>query len=508
MALAVLATVGVVSGGLAIGSRNDAPPPVGGNLGNLWVIASDSPNGTCTRNATPETLAAAQAANRQCNPNDDVTDGVFDIAYTNAANSGDTVCVAAGSYGLQNVKFHSGKTTPATVIEGCEGTDPTVLSVIVGQSNGSTQPHAVTFKDMAITGSACNQAVFVYYGSNGASKVADQATDITFDNVKIAVGKPTCGPVVEIFSSLRVSIINSIIGPACCGNQADGVTTNNSPVGIRFGADTANSYPVNTDPVIRNNLIQGITRNCLDWLTGYGSCPQSTCINTNEACHADAIQIWGTQNLVVDRNRIYHNEINGLFLDSTAMMTDGTVSNNMIGDIIRGATCFDVDGRGIRGVWNIINNTCTIAGGDGYNIAWAKDDPDGIGPGQSMEQGGADWNWKGNIGSIHIAAGVTPTSCDAGTTGVFTFSYNTWSTDNGGHTGCGGNETIGDPTFVNAALAPANTMNLALSGAAGVADNKIPTATCSGFVTTDIDLVTRPQNSGFCDAGAWERLQP
>lgn len=68
---------------------------------NVWSEPDNTINGTCTRNATPETLAAAEAALRVCNPND-YAGGSIAGAYV-AANTGDTIGMAGGSYASQEV---------------------------------------------------------------------------------------------------------------------------------------------------------------------------------------------------------------------------------------------------------------------------------------------------------------------------------------------------------------------------------------------------------------------
>jgi len=494
MALAVLATVGVVSGGLAIGSRNDAPPPVGGNVANLWV--NTSAGGSPSRCSSPCAYVAANAF------------GSYDAAYQ-AASNGDKICVNTGSYGGQQIQYKAAITAEVTIDGDCNGTSRTNVNVTqttIGQANGSAQTRFVTMKDMSLNGAASVQAVFIYYGSNGASKLSDMADHITFDNVNICYERATTGPCFEAYSTDAVTVKNSTIGPACCGLNSGGVETN-SPVGIRFGADTVTGggFPVNSGLVIHNNLIQGLYTDCSKWLTGHGSCPQATCTDALDLCHNDGIQIWGASDMTITNNRIYHVGINGIFLDSTALMTNGTIANNMIGDILPdprngfGENCFDIDGRGILGTWQIINNTCDP--GDVFGLSWA----------QTMDTNNAVWNLKGNLGTISLATTASdPNGCTAGTTGVFVYSYNTLSPDDGQDraNGCGGNETTGPATFVDGtSVAPTNTMNLALSGANGPADNKIPPATCAGFVTADIDGVSRPQDTN-CEAGAWERAQP
>jgi hypothetical protein len=312
--------------------------------------------------------------------------------------------------------------------------------------------------------------------------------------LNIAVGQPSFSPVFEVIAGVQgLTIEDSTIGPTCCGNNSSGVETG-SPVGIRIGtADRAPTWPVNADVVIQDNLIQGVTTNCDEWLDGYGSCPQSTCTNAGDLCHNDAIQVYGSDRLIVRRNTIYHHGINGLFIDSTDPNTDGTVENNMIGDITAGSsgfgheTAFDMDGRGIRGTWTIRNNTTNQC----FCWSWAS----------SMDTNNAVVVAQGNVGKWRVDdTNGGYDNCTGNAVGVFTFSYNTFTA---GGNGCGGNETSGSATFVDTATAPANTMDLHLSGGTGNADDKIP----SCFVSTDIDGTARPIDTN-CDAGADERDTP
>lgn len=95
----------------------------GGSFGvtdaNVWAIPSDTPDGSCTRSSTPETLASAEAAGRQCNPSDN-TGGVLPAAYV-AANPGDTVGLNSGTYDAQT--FDSSDAKSGTGIE-CDSIAP------------------------------------------------------------------------------------------------------------------------------------------------------------------------------------------------------------------------------------------------------------------------------------------------------------------------------------------------------------------------------------------------
>jgi hypothetical protein len=452
---------------------------------NLWI---DADGGTCTRSASLVAYVDAAACS------------TVSAAYTAASNTaGDTICLKPNSYGSQTLPRIAGKTTPNAVFIGCEG-GVELLSLTVGADTGATQPCCATFKDMAINGSGAVKAVFIYWGSTSA---ASRAADLTFDNVAVGVGKATQGPLFEAFNVLRLTVKNSTFGPACCGNGADGTTTVGSPIGIRVGtADRTPTWPTNTDVVIDNNLIQGITRSCTQWLAGFGSCPQSTCVNTGDLCHADAVQIYGSDNLQVTDNQMYHNEVQGLFIDPTDPH-GGTVliTNNIIGDVmddtiaepdVGAVTGISLDGSAMTGTWTLAHNT--VMSSEVIFLVNAH-----------LLPGGFTMNVEGNVGNWSVSDNLVENTCIANTSGKFTFDWNVWGGQSASATGCGGNETVGVPAFVDTALATANTMDGHLTGAAGIADENVPVANgCGTTVPFDIDLVARPQGTD-CDSGADER---
>jgi hypothetical protein len=64
---------------------------------HIWVISSNSPDGSCTRSASPVEYEAAIEQSKVCNPNDDHLDGVFNAAYQ-AALAGDMILIRGGLY--------------------------------------------------------------------------------------------------------------------------------------------------------------------------------------------------------------------------------------------------------------------------------------------------------------------------------------------------------------------------------------------------------------------------
>jgi hypothetical protein len=359
------------------------------------------------------------------------------------------VCVAAGSYDRQTIPYVAGRTTPNVIFQSCGGT-ATVLAVAVGANNGRKQPCCVTFRDLTITGSSSANAVFVYWGSAQASSAAH---DVIFDNTRLAVGRATPGPVVEAYGTRRLTIKNSTIGPACCGNNGSGNAAG-SPVGIRLAVADKN-FPLTRDAVIDHNLIRGITRKCAYWLAGYGACPQSSCTN-EELCHADAIQIWGATNTTITRNRVYNNEIQAVFFDPTAPLTNGRVENNLIGDVIDGSCGICFDGRGTHGKWTIRSNT--LQGTAQIQVVNVAALPSGT-----------RFAITGNLGNILTSAQITGTDCYSGAPNTFIYAYNVWAGAGSSSRNCGATDVAARPTFVNADRAPQATMDLRLArGSAGI----------------------------------------
>ena len=214
-------------------------------------------------------------------------------------------------------------------------------------------------------------------------------------------------------------------------------------------------FPLTRDAVIDHNLIRGITRKCAYWLAGYGACPQSSCTN-EELCHADAIQIWGATNTTITRNRIYNNEIQAVFFDPTAPLTNGRVENNLIGDVIDGSCGICFDGRGTHGKWTIRFNT--LQGTAQIRVVNVAALPSGT-----------RFAITGNLGNILTSAQITGTDCYSGAPNTFSYAYNVWAGAGSSSRNCGATDVAARPTFVNADRAPQATMDFRLArGSAGI----------------------------------------
>ena len=273
--------------------------------------------------------------------------------------------------------------------------------------------------------------MFIYWGNEQA---ASSAHDITFDRTRIAVGRPTTGPSIEAYDTRRLTIKNSTIGPACCGNDENGNAAG-SPVGIRLGVADVN-FPLTRDAVIDNNLIRGITRNCAYWLEGYGSCPQSNC-TAEDLCHADAIQIWGATNTTITRNRIYNNEVQAIFFDPTAPLTNGLLENNLIGGRDRRQLrhLFRRP-RHVRALDDQVNTLQGTAQIRVVNVAALRPER------RSRSQE--------TSATSSPRQQTTGTDCHSGAAGAFTYAYNAWAGAGSSSTNCGATDTVARPTFVDA----------------------------------------------------------
>ncbi len=407
-----------------------------------------------------------------------------------ATQAGDKVGVRGGVYGVQTITRANCNPSSPITFEAVSGDTPILAGLTVGQNDGGSQPGNLTFRGLTITGSSSTTAVFVYWGNTSPSS---SAHDLVFDNDRIAVGQPTRGPAIDAIGVQRLTIRNSTIGPACCGLNSSG-SPNGSTVGIRLGVAGPN-YPRSTNVVIDNNLIQGITRSCSYWLNGYGACPQSSCTDST-ACHADGIQIWGADTVSITRNRIYNDEVQGIFVDTTALNSNFDIVNNMI-STVNGSAAIAVNmggGNSAGGTWNIKFNSTP-------NVVI-------VGP-FAGAQAGTVVNLVGNTGYFLLPDTTgNAASCSSNpSTVTIHYWYNQWRNpfDVGGTntSSCSVfDSNNASQSFVNTSRAPNAGVDLH-SREPWAGKDFVPTSVSGGCPATDIDGTVRPVGSA-CDAGADE----
>lgn len=299
------------------------PPPTPPNdIANLWVIPSDTPNGSCTRSAALETLASAQAAGRHCNPNDDTTNGAFNAAYRSASDAGgDLILVMGGTYGAtQSLVRDSGKDNAAvTTIRVAPGQAVTTAGLFFGaepdNSECDTTPISRSGADnVVVDGDNRMSPAWLQFMCIGG----DPTENVTVKNMKVGIDGA-----VFIKGAIGITMQNVEIGPVCC--TADGI-------------QMTRSLP-NFDP--NNILLDGlyvhdIVRVCSEWPANAGPCPQPE----SPTAHTDGIQVGSGHNVTIRNSRwyaiphqqIFFNCING------GSFSNITIENNMAAEKVAAAS--------------------------------------------------------------------------------------------------------------------------------------------------------------------------
>ena len=281
---------------------------------------------------------------------------------------------------------------------------------------------------------------------------------------------------------------NEVIG-TCCG-----LTTANSPEGIRIGKPSGGA-PNATGVQIDGNTFQYVLRNTAYWPTALlGPAPDSSCLVSS--CHADAIHVWGLSDSEINGNKILNSEVQGIFVEDTASSVNSnlTILNNEIA-VVGGSAAMNL--KGISGNWKIAFNSTA------NNII--------VGYGFPVAAPGTHVTFTGNDSTLLMTnSSGNNAGCDDGSPAnvTITYAYNVWrpSVAGGDTVGpCDGTDVAATPAYVDTNLAPATTVDLHLSGAVSSADNFVPATICNALTTTDREGTSRPQNTGFCDAGAYER---
>jgi chitodextrinase len=307
----------------AAGNASAASAPVSGQTGacssgpvaQVWV---DTSGGTCTRQLTP--LAYGALADAAACPS-------LRAAF-NAASSGDSIGVEAGSYGASQTTISYRSSITSTVTFFPDGGTVTFAAPLCFGNDSSTRcdgvisdaPSWVTLDATAGSGTfVYKQGLDEYYRSR-------QGTHIT-----VVGGHSAAGSV--FYSPDTLTLRNLEIGPSCC--SADGLRIGWGNVG----------RPIDHNVTLDGLYIHDIARRCAAYPgqstdgIGPSTCPGDT------TAHVDCVQFMGGDTLTITRNSLYNCATQGLFLGGSA--TSGAPA---------GTTCVDTSVGCYAGTILIQNN--------------------------------------------------------------------------------------------------------------------------------------------------------
>lgn len=437
LATVAVATVAVGGAALIPGVVTDSSSPGGANL---WV---DTNGGTCTRSSSAMEYSDAAAC------------ATFDAAYQ-AASSGDTVLVRAGTYSFQTINVASPNKTSTVVIQAVEGA---TVDVAGARINGADY---VTLQDLVNTQS---QSPFSM-NDDGAGNDPDNNT---FKDLQ--------GPWFDILGGSN----NTVSG----GDYGDCV------------ADASNS--------------------CTGRLTGDGQMIDGVTIHnitsSNETVfHPDGTFVRGCTSCVIRNSTYYNNQITNIRIQNCCGLSNNNgleIYNNQFGFEFQNWSAgsgFSAPGwSGIQNdtetpslviAFNSFASTCTegsIRCGSG--IRCTGDDSGGK-TGSNCGTSSSPALIYGNLTAINSI-----TSC----VGNSTQSYNVRRKYNIGTTLCGATEVLVTTQFPYTTEPPSagdGAIDFTVTGSTWSGDEMVSSALCSNY-PTDINGASR--TTGVCDAGAFER---
>jgi len=333
------------------------------------------------------------------------------------AQSGDTVLVAGGSYGSQQLLFDPGKGSEPVTFRAAPGQTVMINGVLElgGNCGGDcgAPPH-----DLVLDGISASGGLRTWYnGGKGAD-------NLLIENAKYASGVGLGGGAGITLSSTRnVTVRNVEIGPMCCGSLSGGF---NSLVGIVLGKGEATPNPANI--TIDRVYIHDIERKGAYWpASGYGPPPAPDCPTTYDSCHGDGIQAYGGDNITIKNSRFYNNNSQQLFLGTAngGTFSNWTIENNMISSPSEGGSCgicgSAAAGVAFSGFFHIYYNSLAPPGAQIRFTPAAAINPS------------ANFDVRGNIG-IH------PQPCALA--GTWSYRYNLWWTGENNDT-CGPGDILG-----------------------------------------------------------------
>jgi hypothetical protein len=293
------------------------------------------------------------------------------------------------------------KTARPVTFQSCGGS-VTIASISLGEYRTDIPPPS------NLTFAKGSGSVSVPGGISGRYTRNTASQNVALKGLDLCVDAYIDGICVDLHSVRNWTISNNTIGPMCCGVGAGDV------VGIRV-AITA-GQPKNSDVTIRGNLIRGILRYCNYWPSSvHGPCPGKTA----PAVHVDGIQMWGTSNVTIDRNRLYNVSVQGIFVSSAAGIGSNdklTITNNLIGlspDTSERAIELKLDTS------SSLTGRNTIA----FNTTPDRIELDGL----ATQTGNPSVDIVGNVAQVYTASSPPdgPGYCFRGVSGVtLTYRYN------------------------------------------------------------------------------------
>jgi hypothetical protein len=422
----------------------------GGGSGeaNAWVT---SVAGSCTRQASPVTLATAESNGWTC--------GTYDAA-NDVCQGGDTVRVKDGStYGGQTLSGSNSRSSDCLFKPETDG-DPIAI-------NG-----AMTFNTAGrISMTGMHQTIDTTNYANLLNLTG--AANVTIDDhtaTKVEIGDGASTVLVE----------NSDFGPCI----ADYDTTNNGVCNNRV-TGTANGV------TIEDSELHGNGQRCT-----------TDCGNPANIPHSECLAIFGSSNVTFRRNKFYDCGDTAVVLIQSSGGGDNPTNLAFVGNWFNPAytdldatftteKCFsfDITLSALRGTWEFSWNTLNdCAGGNILEIPW-------VGTTNAV-----------NLTSSRIVGNVGGTvNCSSG----YTADYNIqreWS-EFSGQTACGTNATKleWNESMPYVSNTKHGAFDLHLSGSKNSIawENTIPTGVAGGC-PTDFDGTARPVDSN-CDPGSDER---
>ena len=386
----------------------------------------------------------------------------FQRAYA-VAQPGQTVEVAGGTYGNQNVRAVAGKGAPNIVFRPAAGARVIVAGISFG-GNGDPNlgPRNITLRGMETTykgtaPAAQNQrSIFVGPGSKfiRLEHMDAGSVDSWFaDNLAVIGGD--YGPCYAVG-----------VGSNVCGNNKQDVST--------------------------NVLIDGVTFHDMRF--------DDSCFASGADCHWECMYLNGGRNVTIRNSKFFRCALFNIFVTISGPDAKAIGHKNLV----------------IENNWFATPWTESAGGGgtasraSGIALAWCKNSPaegyqdvyvrfNSFAANTSFwsdDNATCTWNNVNFIGNVSQFQG----SCDPRST----YAYNIWSTTyrNGK---CGASDLILGSSFpyVNGSSTDPG-FDYHLTGATSAMENLVPTTVPGGCPATDFDGQLRPAGT-HCDAGSDER---